>query len=101
MDIKEDKDGVSFRVRVQPRASRDQLAGVMDGALRVRLTAPPVDGKANEACIKFLAGLLGVPARSVQLISGHTGRNKTVKVAGISATQVMDLLVDGKGGSFI
>lgn len=97
LDIREEKDGVVFRVRVQPRASRNQLAGVMDGALRVRLTAPPVDGEANEACVRFLAGLLGVPARSVQLISGHTGRNKAVKVAGITAKEVADLLVDGHG----
>lgn len=92
LDLREDKDGVTFRVRVQPRASRNRLAGVMDGALKVRLTAPPVDGEANEACLKFLAGLLGVPGKSVHLVSGHTGRNKTVKVQGLTAAKVLALL---------
>ncbi len=90
LDVREDKDGVTFRVRVQPRASRNQLAGVMDGALRVRLTAPPVEGEANEACLKFLAGLLGVPGKSVQLVSGQAGRNKTVRVLGLTVREVLD-----------
>ncbi|MCL6477234.1 MAG: DUF167 domain-containing protein [Peptococcaceae bacterium] len=92
LDVKEDKDGVTFRVRVQPRASRNQLAGVMDGAVKVRLAAPPVDGEANEACLKFLAGILGVPRNSLRLVSGHTGRNKTIRVSGVTAGQVSNLL---------
>ncbi len=92
LDLREDKDGVTFRVRVQPRASRNQLAGVMDGALKVRLAAPPVEGEANEACLRFLAGLLGVPGKSVSLVSGHTGRNKTVRVQGLTAAEVLGML---------
>ncbi|HBV98963.1 MAG: hypothetical protein JL50_19050 [Peptococcaceae bacterium BICA1-7] len=92
LDIREDKDGVTFRVKVQPRASKNQLAGVMDGAVRVRLTAPPVDGEANQACLKFFAHLLGVPLRSVELVSGHTGRNKTLRVCGLSSARVTELL---------
>jgi len=92
LDIREEKDGVVFRVRVQPRASKNQLAGVLDGALKVRITAPPVDGEANGACLKFLAGVLGVPARSVELVSGQTSRNKTVRVLGLTAGEVADLL---------
>ncbi len=92
LDLREDKDGVTFRVRVQPRASRNQLAGVMDGALKVRLAAPPVEGEANEACLGFLAGLLGVPGKSVSLVSGHTGRNKTVRVQGLTAAEVLGML---------
>lgn len=91
-DIREDKDGVTFRVRVQPRASKNGLAGVMDRALKIRITAPPVDGEANEACLKFIAGWIGVPARSVQIVAGHTGRNKTVRVAGVSAGRILDLV---------
>ena len=97
LDIREDKDGVTFRVRVQPRASKNQLAGVMDGALKVRLTAPPVDGEANEACLKYLARLLGVPVKSVQLISGHTGRNKTFRVQGLTVDEVTELLRSQRG----
>jgi len=92
LDLREENGGVTFRVKVQPRASRNQLAGVMDGALRVRITAPPVDGEANEACLRFLAGLLGVPFKSVELISGHTGRNKTVRVTGRSARDIMNII---------
>lgn len=89
IDIKEDGSGITFRVRVQPRASKNQVAGEMDGALKIRLTAPPVDGEANEACLRFLAGLLDVPRNSVQLVSGHTGRNKTVRVTGITAGKLL------------
>lgn len=92
LDLREENGGVTFRVKVQPRASCNQLAGVMDGALRVRITAPPVDGEANEACLRFLAGLLGVPFKSVELVSGHTGRNKTVRVSGRSARDIMNII---------
>jgi uncharacterized protein (TIGR00251 family) len=92
LDIREDKDGVTFRVRVQPRASKSQLAGVMDGAVKVRLTAPPVDGEANQACLKFFARLFGVPQSSVELVSGHTGRNKTLRVRGVTAARALELL---------
>ncbi|MFZ5648427.1 MAG: DUF167 domain-containing protein [Bacillota bacterium] len=95
LDIREEKGGVTFRVRVQPRASKNQLAGVMEGALKVRLTAPPVDGEANEACLRFLAGLLGVPVKSVELVSGHTGRNKTVRVTGVTARDVERIINNG------
>jgi uncharacterized protein (TIGR00251 family) len=92
LDIREDKDGVTFRVRVQPRASKNQLAGVMDGAVKVRLTAPPVDGEANQACLKFFARLFGIPQSSVELVSGHTGRNKTLRVYGVTAARALELL---------
>ncbi|MFZ5649769.1 MAG: DUF167 domain-containing protein [Bacillota bacterium] len=95
LDIREEKGGVTFRVRVQPRASKNQLAGIMEGAIKVRLTAPPVGGEANEACLKFLAGLMGVPLNSVELVSGHTGRNKTVRVSGITAGDVERIINKG------
>lgn len=79
-------DGLVLHVRVQPRASRDEIAGIQDGRLRVRLTAPPVDGAANEACQKFLAGLLGVPKTSVRLTAGQKAREKTFSVCGDPAT---------------
>ncbi|MCL6639603.1 MAG: DUF167 domain-containing protein [Firmicutes bacterium] len=88
LDVREEKEGVSFRVRVQPRSSRNQVAGFVDGALKVRLTAPPVDGEANEACRAFLAGLLGVPRAQVTIAAGHTGRSKIIRVSGVSAEKV-------------
>ena len=70
-------------MRVQPRASRTELAGPHGGALRVRLTAPPVDGAANEALIRLLAERLDVPRSAVRLETGATGRSKLVAVEGI------------------
>ncbi|RJQ28674.1 MAG: YggU family protein [Peptococcaceae bacterium] len=93
LDIREDKEGVVFKVRVQPRASRNELAGSFDGALRVRLTAPPVDGAANEACRTFLAERLGVPRSRVEVVSGHTGRNKLVRVGSVNRERVLKLLI--------
>jgi uncharacterized protein (TIGR00251 family) len=86
--------GVTFPVRVQPRASRSGLAGEVDGALRIRLAAPPVDGEANEELVKFLAKLLDIPRRQVEIISGQKSKNKVVRVTGISAEACKKLTVD-------
>jgi len=92
LPLKEEKDGVSFKVRVQPRASKNQLAGLFEDALRVRLTAPPVDGEANEACRAFLADLLSVGRGQVEILSGLTGRNKVVKIKGVTVSEVQKRL---------
>jgi uncharacterized protein (TIGR00251 family) len=76
---------VTLKVRVQPRASRDALAGEREGALVVRLCAPPVEGAANEALARFLGKALGVAPSAVRIVSGATGRNKVVAVAGLDA----------------
>ena len=78
---------VRLRIRVQPRASRDEIAGWAGDLLRVRLTAPPVDGAANEALIRFLASRLDLPPSAMTLVSGHTGRAKVVEVDGLSAEE--------------
>ena len=75
-----DPDLVRLRVRVQPRASRNEFAGVQNGVLRVRLHAPPVDGAANEALVAFMADELGVPRRQVRIVSGFGSRNKVLEV---------------------
>jgi uncharacterized protein (TIGR00251 family) len=87
--------GVVFHVRVVPRASHPGVAGVQDGALKLRLNAPPVEGKANEECIRLLAGLLGVKKGQVTIIAGHTSRTKTVAVAGIGPAAVAALCAAG------
>jgi len=87
--LKEEKDGVVFKVRVQPRASGNGLAGLFEDAVKLRLTAPPVEGEANEACRAFLAKLLSVPPSHVEILSGSTGRNKTIKVLGVSAEKAL------------
>jgi len=73
---------------VQPRARRNAITGEVGDALKLALTAPPIDGRANEACIAFLAELLNVPRSSVTIAAGHTTRNKVVRVAGVSAAEV-------------
>ena len=83
--------GVRFRVHVQPRASRSEVAGVREGALRVRLQAPPVDGAANEALVELLAERLSVSRRDVRIVAGVAGRSKVVDVDGIGAAHVARL----------
>jgi uncharacterized protein (TIGR00251 family) len=80
LTIREHPDGLMFNIRVQPRASRDRVAGVYDGALKVTLTASPVDNAANKACTAFLADLLGVAKSAVTIVAGRTGRSKQVLV---------------------
>jgi hypothetical protein len=90
--IRDSDKGATFAIRVQPRASRNAVVGEMGDALKIALTAPPVEGKANEACIEFLAILLKVPRSSVTIASGESSRNKVIRVAGLSALQVRERL---------
>ena len=84
--------GVRLRLRIQPRASREEIAGVAGDMIRIRLTAPPVDGTANEALVRFLAVRLQVPRSAVELVSGHTGRTKLVAVTGVSVEETAQRL---------
>ena len=90
--IRDTPQGATFAVRVQPRASRNAIAGEMGDALKLALTAPPVEGKANEACVEFLAKFLKVPRSSVTIAAGEASRNKVIRVAGMSAAQVRQRL---------
>jgi uncharacterized protein (TIGR00251 family) len=81
--------GVQLRLRIQPRASREEIAGVAGDVIRIRLTAPPVDGTANEALVRFLAALLRVPRSAVELVSGRSGRIKLVAVTGVSLAETV------------
>ena len=85
-------DGVAIPVRVVPRAGRTALDGVVGGALRVRLAAPPVEGAANRALVEFLTGLLGVPQRDVTIARGERGRRKVVLVRGLAAAGIRQRL---------
>ena len=77
--------GVSFAVKVQPRAKKNAIVGELGDALKIALTAPPVEGRANEACVEFFANLLEVPRSSVTIASGETSRRKVIRVQGLSA----------------
>ncbi len=91
MNIAASPEGVSFYVQVQPRASHDAIAGEYADALKIRLTAPPVDDRANEALTRLLAERLNVPVAAVRIVSGEKSRRKHVFVAGAKREQVLEL----------
>ena len=88
-----DNQTVIFSVRVQPRASKDEIAGEMDGALKIRLRAPAVEDRANEALIEFLAQTLNTSKAAVRILSGERSRTKRIEVRGITTDQVHQLLI--------
>jgi uncharacterized protein len=91
LDIHERDGAVVFAVRVQPRASNDEITGEMAGALKVRLQAPAVEGRANEALIEFLAQLLKTPKSAVRILSGERRRTKRVEIRGVTQQQILAL----------
>ena len=86
------RGSVSFAVRVQPRASKNEVAGLMDGALKIRLQAAAVEGRANDALCEFLAEILKRPKSAVRILAGDRSRTKRVEVFGVTAAQVQALL---------
>ena len=76
--IKRQENGFLISVYIQPRAAKNAVAGLHDQALKIRLTAPPVDGAANKMCLQFLAKQLKVPKSALQIESGHSSRRKTI-----------------------
>ena len=92
LNITEREGVLTLTVRVQPRASRDEVAGEMDGALKVRLQAPAIEGRANEALIEYLAALLKRPKAAVSILSGERGRLKRVAIRGVSKDDILRLL---------
>lgn len=83
---------VAFSVRVQPRASHDEIAGVVEGALKIRLCAPAIENRANEALVEFLASVLKIAKSAVRIRSGEQSRNKRVEVFGVTPQQIESLL---------
>jgi uncharacterized protein (TIGR00251 family) len=94
VDITSRQDGITFAVKVLPRASRNEIVGVQDGVLRIRLTAPPLEGAANKALVKFLAGALDVPKQDITILAGHTSRQKVIAVASLSPQELSIRLQD-------
>ena len=88
---RDDGDALVFEVRVAPRASRNRIVGVQDGALKVALTAPPVDGAANEALRKMLAKAFGVSKSSIEIVRGDRARTKFLRVQGVDLAK-LDLI---------
>lgn len=80
INLKETREGIAFSVFIQPRSSKNMISGIYDGALKIKLTAPPVGGAANKMCVSFLAKRLGVPKSAVEIISGFSSRKKRILV---------------------
>ena len=93
LEITEAGGGVTFAVRVVPRASRNEIAGIHGDALKIRLTAPPVEGRANEALIAFLARRLGVRKSQVEIVAGATSRRKMIRVTGLLVQEMEERLL--------
>jgi uncharacterized protein (TIGR00251 family) len=96
IEITERDGGVIFAARVTPRASRDAIEGEYQGALKVRVAAPPVEDRANEALCRLLAERLNVPASAVRILAGGKSRVKRVSIAGVSRAQIFSLLRSGE-----
>src|SRR5437667_498265 len=92
LEVQEREGAVILPVRVQPRASKDEIAGEMNGALRVRLQAPAVENRANEALVDFLAQLLKTPKSAVRILSGERSRTKRIEIRGVTGQQIRALL---------
>lgn len=86
--INETPQGLDIKIRAVPRASKNEIQGIYDGALKVRLTSPPIDGKANQALIKFLSKTLGISKAQIELTRGQTGRSKTLRIHGMTTQEI-------------
>lgn len=91
MDVREKDGSISFPVRVIPRASQSEIVGEHDGALKIRLAAPPVDGAANAELIKLLASVFSVSKSDVQIIGGETSRKKRIKITNLSESKFREV----------
>jgi uncharacterized protein (TIGR00251 family) len=92
ISIHDAAEGAIFSIRVHPRAKKNAITGELGDALKLSLTAPPIDGKANAACIEFFAKLLKVPRSSVTIAAGESSRNKVIRVIGLSPEEVRQRL---------
>jgi len=90
----EHQDGVVIKIKVQPRASKNRIAGMLGDALKVTLTAPPVDGAANAACIEYFSSIMNLPKNRLEIISGQTGRTKLLKIFGIKIADLKEKIED-------
>jgi uncharacterized protein (TIGR00251 family) len=92
VSVEDTPSGTTFAVKLHPRARKNAVTGELGGALKLSLTAPPVEGRANDACTEFLANLLKVPRSSVTIASGQNSRTKVIRVSGVSADEVQKRL---------
>ena len=88
VSIHDTPTGAIFAIKVHPRAKKNAISGELGDALKIALTAPPIDGRANDACIEFFAKLFQMPRSAVNILSGETSRRKVIRIAGLSADAV-------------
>ena len=89
MSIQETQRGIRVEVKVTPRSSRNEVAGQSEGLVKIKLTAPPVEGEANQALISFLAEVCGVARKDITILRGETSRRKLVEIAGIGKAEFL------------
>jgi uncharacterized protein (TIGR00251 family) len=92
--VRQTGEAASLRVHLQSKASREEVVGELDGVLRLRVTAPPVDGRANDACVRLLARALDLPVSRLRIVTGHHARLKTIQIAAASAQTIRAKLRD-------
>jgi len=92
LELKPYKAGIQFAAAIQPRASRNQILGIHNHCLKIKLTSPPVDGAANQACIKFMAKAFGISPSRVSIVKGETSKNKTIQFEGMDPETFMNTL---------
>ena len=86
------KNGIRLSAIIQPRSSKNEVTGIYNNALKIRLTSPPVDGAANKACIRFFSKLLEVSPSEITIVQGFSSRNKTIEVIGLTEKQFREIL---------
>ena len=86
------KDGIRLSAIIQPRSSKNEVIGIFNNALKIRLTSPPVDGAANKACIHFFSKLLGVSPSEISIVQGLSSKNKTIEIIGLNEKQFREIL---------
>jgi uncharacterized protein (TIGR00251 family) len=94
LEMHETEDGVILPVRIQPRASKDEIVGEYNGALKIKLTAPPVEGEANKRCIEFLSKRFKIAKSCLEIIKGEKSKDKMIKIIGLGKADVVEILQD-------
>ena len=92
LDLKETEDGISIKIKVQPRASRNKISGINADCLKLKLMSPPVEGEANEACIEFLAERCKVAKSNIIIVTGQRSRTKVIKIYGFTKKAFLQII---------
>jgi len=92
LDLRDSEDGAVLKVSVRPKSSREEAAGIHDGALKLRLTSPPVEGAANAACLELLSRLFRIPISRLRIVRGHRSRQKWIRIQGGTRRMIMEEL---------